>query len=574
MEITFLGQAGLFLETRHGSLLCDPWFHPAYFASWFPFPSNEQVNRESLAHPTYLYISHLHLDHFDPQFLREEVSKETTILLPDYPLNLLERALRTLGFTKFIHTKNGQVMDLDGLRVLIQAMTAPIDGPLGDSGLLVDDGETRIFNQNDSRPIDMDVLTAHGPYDVHFLQFSGAIWYPMVYQYPEKMREALGRKKRENGMARALRYIQEIDARYVVPSAGPPCFLDDHLFAFNDFERMETNTFPDQTVFLEYLREHGRAGGRLMIPGTTATLTKAGFAFHHPCTDKEVATIFTHKRAYLEAYRARQWPVIQAQKAAWPRGQVDILASLKAWFEPLLEQADLTAVGINGRVLIDCDVQHIVLDFHTRKVYAWQGEEWNYRFHIDHALLEYCVIHHEEDWINQIFLSCRFEAERKGAYNEYVYNFFKCLSSERMQYAEGYYAEKSSDKQLWESHGYRIQRRCPHLKADLARFSTIEDGVLTCTMHGWQFDLETGRCLTSAGHSLYTQPASEPEPQLLPAPELSASPSNAVRTKCDHCWYKETDVKSSRTSRARNTLESDQQYGEVDQKALRGEAEQ
>ncbi|MGH2507350.1 MAG: MBL fold metallo-hydrolase, partial [Ktedonobacteraceae bacterium] len=253
MEITFLGQAGIYIETRHGSILCDPWFNPAYFASWFPFPSNEQVDRSTLANPTYLYVSHLHHDHFDPQFLRDYVSKETTILLPDYPIDLLERALRELGFTKFLHTKNGQAVEIDGLRLMIMAMIAPIDGPLGDSGIMVDDGETRIFNQNDSRPMDLDVLTSHGPYDAHFVQFSGAIWYPMVYQYPEKMLQTLGRKKRENEMSRALRYIQEINARFVVPSAGPPCFLDDHLFAFNDFERDPTNTFPDQQCFIEYM---------------------------------------------------------------------------------------------------------------------------------------------------------------------------------------------------------------------------------------------------------------------------------------------------------------------------------
>jgi UDP-MurNAc hydroxylase len=223
---------------------------------------------------------------------------------------------------------------------------------------------------------------------------------------------------------------------------------------------------------------------------------------------------------------------------------VDILASLKEWFEPLLEQADMTAVGVNGRVLIDCDVQQIVLDFHTRKVYAWTDEEWDYRFHIDRALLEYCIINHEEDWINQIFLSCRFEAQRKGAYNEYVYNFFKCLSPERLQYAEGYYAEKSSDKQLWEVDGYRIQRRCPHLKADLTRFGKIENGVLTCTMHGWQFDLESGRCLTSEGHPLFTQSLHEAEPENVPVAEEDGA-VKSIREKCDHCWYKAADIKSS-----------------------------
>jgi UDP-MurNAc hydroxylase len=546
LEITFLGQAGIYIETRHGSILCDPWFNPAYFASWFPFPSNEKVDRSRLANPTYLYVSHLHHDHYDPEFLREYVSKDATVILPAYPIDLLERELRALGFTKFIYTRNAEAFEVDGLRLMVMAMIAPIDGPLGDSGLMVDDGETRIFNQNDSRPVDIDVLNNYGPYDAHFVQFSGAIWYPMVYQYPEKMLQALGRKKRENEMARALRYIREINASFVVPSAGPPCFLDDHLFEFNDFERNPANTFPDQQCFIEYMQAQGQSNGRLMIPGTVATITKDGFTTQHPFPEAEVEAIFTQKRAYLEAYRERQMPYIEAQKASWPRGQVDILASIKEWFEPLLEQADMTAVGVNGRVLINCDVQQIVLDFHTRKVYAWEDQEWDYRFHIDRALLEYCIVRHEEDWINQIFLSCRFEAERKGAYNEYVYNFFKCLSPERLQYAEGYYAEKTSDKQLWEAEGYRIQRRCPHLKADLTRFATIEDGVLTCTMHGWQFDLETGRCLTSEGHPLYTQALQKPEPENLPAPVTGDGLVNAVRDKCDHCWYKPADVKSSK----------------------------
>ncbi|MGH8347930.1 MAG: hypothetical protein ACRES5_15405 [Pseudomonas sp.] len=26
--------------------------------------------------------------------------------------------------------------------------------------------------------------------------------------------------------------------------------------------------------------------------------------------------------------------------------------------------------------------------------------------------------------------------------------------------------------------------------------------MLTCALHGWRFDLTTGRCLTSAGHEI------------------------------------------------------------------------
>ena len=114
----------------------------------------------------------------------------------------------------------------------------------------------------------------------------------MVYQYPEKMLQALGRKKRENEMSRALRYIREIGAAFVVPSAGPPCFLDDHLFDFNDFDRNPTNTFPDQQCFIDYMREQGQDNGRLMIPGTVATITKNSFTTRHPLPEDEVAAIF------------------------------------------------------------------------------------------------------------------------------------------------------------------------------------------------------------------------------------------------------------------------------------------
>ena len=136
-------------------------------------------------------------------------------------------------------------LDVNGLKVMITSLVAPADGPLGDSGLCLDDGEVRIFNQNDSRPVHFEALEAFGPFDVHFLQYSGAIWYPMVYRFPQKMKDALSSKKRVTQMERALRYAKQIGAPHIVPSAGPPCFLDDALMYLNDFDRDPNNIFPD-----------------------------------------------------------------------------------------------------------------------------------------------------------------------------------------------------------------------------------------------------------------------------------------------------------------------------------------
>jgi UDP-MurNAc hydroxylase len=118
----------------------------------------------------------------------------------------------------------------------------------------------------------------------------------------------------------------------------------------------------------------------------------------------------------------------------------------------------------------------------------------------------------------------RFTAERDVGYNEALYTFFKCLSPERMAYAEAAFAgtlpprvrqsagllgERSptrkddGDDEWCQIGDWRVQRRCPHLQGDLTRFGRIDNGTLTCQLHGWQFDLATGRCLTAeAGPTL------------------------------------------------------------------------
>ena len=114
MRVTSIGHAGFFVETRAGTILCDPWVNPAYFASWFPFPDNSELNWDAYREPDYLYVSHLHRDHYDPEHLRSGVSHETTVLLPDYQTKDLQNELREIGFTKFVLVPNSEPLTLDG----------------------------------------------------------------------------------------------------------------------------------------------------------------------------------------------------------------------------------------------------------------------------------------------------------------------------------------------------------------------------------------------------------------------------------------------------------------------------
>ena len=152
----------------------------------------------------------------------------------------------------------------------------------------------------------------------------------------------------------------------------------------------------------------------------------------------------------------------------------------------------------------DVDVH---IDFPAGTVRAWDGEPYAFRFEIDRALVETVTAARAVDWSDRLFLSCRFRAWREGAFNEYLYNFFKSLSVERMRRAEAEAVRKitppdDADVQECEIGGYVMERYCPHRNADLSVFGEVEGTTLVCTLHGWKFDLETGRCLTAADRHL------------------------------------------------------------------------
>jgi len=503
MRITGIGHAGARIDTAAGSVLCDPWSSAAYFGSWFPFPDNAALDWDALGDVDYLYVSHLHRDHFDPALLRRAVRRNTTVLLPDYPTSELHDALRDLGFRRFVETVSGEPIDLDGLRVMILALTSPTDGPIGDSVLALDDGQHRLLNQNDARPGNPDDLTAFGSYDMMMVQFSGAIWYPMVYDLPDRAKQNLGIAKRERQFDRTMRYIESVNPRYVIPNAGPPCFLDEPLRRWNDTKADPGNIFPDQTVFLAHMRSVGHDEGRLLLPGTRIDLAEPGAPEHHSLSDKDIAHIFGDKETYLDEYAARRADELAAEHASWAEGEIDLLAALKGELEPLMEESTSIVKGVGGPVRLELGEVELVIDFPNCQVREYAGEKCRYAFVIAPELVKRVLLDGDIDWVNRLFLSLRFQAKRIGPYNEYIYTFFKCLNSERMQYAEGWYAEMGDGGKDIALEGWKVQERCPHLKADLSRFGKVsDDGVLTCQMHGWRWRLSDGKCLTADGHPL------------------------------------------------------------------------
>lgn len=504
MQAVSLGHAGILIRTRGITIVCDPWFVPAFLGSWFVFPRNDVLSDDimnDVCNPDFLYVSHLHGDHFDAEFLLERMNKETTIILPNFPTRELEREFSRLGFRNFLRTTNGDEIEIaPHVKVAVHVETSITDGPGGDSAIVVSDGESRLVNQNDCRTNDLDALRAHGPVDQHWLQYSGAIWYPMVYEIPDDEKKKLCTEKVASQFQRAMRYVEAIDARTVVPSAGPPCFLDEELFGLNMVTGDEASIFPDATAF-EKLLVDARRDVSIVIPGSEVTSTRDHVLVQHPNGDAAMRAIFADKTAYLRAYQADWASWLSERKAEWSTQRTDLVAELQAWWHPLLALAPNVRSGINANCLLDLGELKILINFPDGRVEKFDGQSYAFRFTVERSLIEQVVAKKSVDWSNSLFLSCRFRAWREGSYNEYLYNFFKSLSVERMTRTEAEASQKLNGVGFDEADitlgDFVVQRRCPHRNADLSVFGTIEGDQLVCTLHGWRFDTGTGQCLTA-----------------------------------------------------------------------------
>jgi UDP-MurNAc hydroxylase len=260
---------------------------------------------------------------------------------------------------------------------------------------------------------------------------------------------------------------------------------------------------------MERLEQHGHHG-ILAIPGTEIDITPDDVTITHPMPVQQVQQIFSDKKWYLRQYKADWQPWLDELKTNWNSPSTDLIASLRAWWEPLLRMAPTVRGAVGANCLIRTDDLEILIDFPNAQVRAYDDEPYSFRFTIPRPLIETVAAQRAVDWSNSLLLSARFSAWRDGDFNEYLYNFFKSLSVERMRRTEAEAIRKldppTETEPEIELGPYVVQRRCPHRNADLSVFGELEahgDGdVLVCTLHGWKFDCETGRCLTSSDHPL------------------------------------------------------------------------
>ncbi len=231
MKFTILSHAGMLLEHRGKSILFDPWLiGSCYWRSWWNFPEIEREFLDGIK-PDYIYLTHLHWDHFHSPSLRL-FDRETQFLVPKIPGTRMVRDLRSIKRTNITEISHGKSFELwEGCRL----HSYQFGVFAADSAAIISDGETTLLNANDCKifGLPLDHIRRKFPkIDFVFRSHSSAT--PVPYCIKGYKQDFAGHRTADDYIEEFASFSHSVGARYAIPFASNHCFLHRETRSFND----------------------------------------------------------------------------------------------------------------------------------------------------------------------------------------------------------------------------------------------------------------------------------------------------------------------------------------------------
>lgn len=286
MRFQILSHAGLLVEHAGKSVICDPWLvGSCYWRSWWNYPPVKPELVASL-NPDYLYLTHVHWDHFHGPSL-EKFRKDVTFLVPKGNYDRIREDLHQLGFKNVIELRHGESFEIAPDFRLVSYQF----GVFLDSAAMIEGGGVKLLNLNDCKHMGgtlKQILDNHPGIDFVFRSHSSANA-RLSYQIMDKPTEAVDDISSyiENFAATAV----ATGAKYAVPFASNHCHLHDDTFHFNQHVQ-------SPALVQAYFRRHGidKPELKIMVSGDVWSKDK-GFQL----SDKDW---FSERDAHLRNYLA------------------------------------------------------------------------------------------------------------------------------------------------------------------------------------------------------------------------------------------------------------------------------
>ena len=235
-------------------ILMDPWINTANEGSWAASAKGKEFLFNSLIKKKidYIYISHLHTDHFDLQFLKQlkRKQKETfKIIIKKFKDKRLKNKLILSGFSKnqIIDINEYEIFNLSKeSKIIILPQISSSNTPSHyikydlDTSCVFIDSDVKLYNQVDNpysvKDIDLVMKKLSKKikinFDVAFIPYCAASEFPQSFINLNRIKEKNSIiKKRIN---KFLNISRSIDSKIVIP-AGGSYHLDNIFSKLNKF---------------------------------------------------------------------------------------------------------------------------------------------------------------------------------------------------------------------------------------------------------------------------------------------------------------------------------------------------
>ena len=422
MRVTYYGQACTLIEAGGKKILIDPWLtEGAYLGTWFHTHLLSEAGITPQTFPKdidYLFLSHEHQDHFDPATL-QHFPLDIPVLICRFATPRFRRQVEHLGFKEVREVASGEKLDLgDGLAATIFG-TAEYTN---DSAILLEHEGVRLFNETDCKLSysDLKRIGQEGV-DIGFYMFSGANWFPMLYDYPEETMLKLVRRRRSSLLRSLVQRVRLTKPRLAVPAAGPCTVLSTEMLWLNTEER---GIFIDPELAVRELRAAQLPCEPLYMAATDIWDSRTGLEPHAP------ASFRTPRSDYIQSAAERMGPSIAAARASEPPAHSDLAELINQHFNTLVG-----ALTPEIRKRINAKLALAVrgprggewtVDFTAPgPEYVREGLslDWTYKIAVEDKLLSPFMTG-EEPFFEDLLLSLRFSSSRRpDQYNEPLYHF-------------------------------------------------------------------------------------------------------------------------------------------------------
>ena len=228
MKVKYIYSACLEISSSGITILTDPWFtNGTYDGSWYQFPEIDPF--QYISEPDYIYISHMHPDHYDPKFIHRIFDRfgVKPILIPDLKNNYLLFKGKSDGLTLtptryldlgdtelYIEENNtGSISDLDSALIIHDKINQKVLLNLNDC----------IFNKPHVEKLKKILSKFTENIDLIALGYTGAGPFPQTYFDLNNERDLLVEKadiKKKQFFERYLKYTDSFPSTYHLPFAG------------------------------------------------------------------------------------------------------------------------------------------------------------------------------------------------------------------------------------------------------------------------------------------------------------------------------------------------------------------